>query len=372
MNTLPFASRNHAYKLFGGPDLRELLKRRESDVFHRIDALSDNELTGSNCQQLMAEFIRTAQVEPPSVNLDEAYVFENSRQFIDVSKDPRRLNQGRAGSEFVEGQVIGVAFPIEGNAMMLAYKPVTFGFSTEDAGVDNKNVQWYVEGAPSIDPTQLRVDQDTFSKALKKAVESVASSIVASNLEIEQKIRAYFAAKISDARKRHEAVQALGLPMKPIEEKQAPKQFEKHLHHDVFISHASADKNDVARPLKVLLESLGCSVWLDETALEIGDSLRVKIDQGLKNSRFGVLVLSPAFIERNWPQYELDALLNREMSGTEKVILPIRHNLKTADINKYSGALGMRLSRNTADGLEGIAKEIADLVKREKTITAHS
>ena len=66
--------------------------------------------------------------------------------------------------------------------------------------------------------------------------------------------------------------------------------------HDVFISHASEDKEDIVRPLANALMSKNLDVWYDEFTLRIGDSLRQKIDKGLANSRVGLVVLSPSFI----------------------------------------------------------------------------
>ena len=56
---------------------------------------------------------------------------------------------------------------------------------------------------------------------------------------------------------------------------------------DVFISHASEDKEAVALPLRDALVSLGVTVWLDKTELTVGDSLRRQIDQGIRSSRLG-------------------------------------------------------------------------------------
>jgi hypothetical protein len=56
---------------------------------------------------------------------------------------------------------------------------------------------------------------------------------------------------------------------------------------DAFISHASEDKDSVARPLANHLAGFGLKVWLDESELHLGDSLREKIDAGLAQSRFG-------------------------------------------------------------------------------------
>ena len=63
--------------------------------------------------------------------------------------------------------------------------------------------------------------------------------------------------------------------------------------YDVFISHASEDKEEVVRPLANALRKAGLKVWYDEFELHIGDSLRRKIDQGLEKIRFGIVVISP-------------------------------------------------------------------------------
>ena len=56
---------------------------------------------------------------------------------------------------------------------------------------------------------------------------------------------------------------------------------------DFFISHASEDKVDVARPLFQALIDLGYRVWFDEHEIVVGDSLRERIDEGLRRCGFG-------------------------------------------------------------------------------------
>ena len=73
---------------------------------------------------------------------------------------------------------------------------------------------------------------------------------------------------------------------------------------DVFISHASEDKDAFVRPLVVALQTLGVSVWYDEFSLEVGDSISRSIDRGLAESAYGIAVISPAFIGKSWPEYE--------------------------------------------------------------------
>ena len=81
--------------------------------------------------------------------------------------------------------------------------------------------------------------------------------------------------------------------------------------YDVFISHASEDKEAIARPLYEALKARGLSVWFDEAELTLGDSLRRKIDDGLARCRYGIVILSPRFLEKEWPQRELDGLVAR-------------------------------------------------------------
>jgi hypothetical protein len=117
---------------------------------------------------------------------------------------------------------------------------------------------------------------------------------------------------------------------------------------DVFISHATEDKEEVARPLAEDLRKLGLKVWYDEFELRIGDSLRRKIDEGLVRSRFGIVVLSPAFFAKNWPQYELNGLVTKEMEDRKTVILPLWHRLSKDEVMRHSPSLADKVALSTA------------------------
>ena len=136
--------------------------------------------------------------------------------------------------------------------------------------------------------------------------------------------------------------------------------------YDVFISHASEDKDDVARPLAEALRSNGLSVWYDEFELRIGDSLRKKIDKGIANSNFGVIVISRDFISKGWTNYELDGLITRAVNG-EQTMLPVWHNVTKREVINYSPSLADKLARSTTEfTVEEIADEIADLIHERK------
>lgn len=132
---------------------------------------------------------------------------------------------------------------------------------------------------------------------------------------------------------------------------------------DVFISHASEDKEDVVRPLAQALRQVGLSVWYDEFELKIGDSLRRKIDKGLANSKFGIVVLSKDFIKKGWTNYELDGIITKSVSG-EQIVLPIWHNITKREVIDFSPSLADKLARNTSSyTVEEIANEIAEVIQ---------
>lgn len=132
--------------------------------------------------------------------------------------------------------------------------------------------------------------------------------------------------------------------------------------YDVFISHASEDKDEVVRPLANALVKKGVKVWYDEFEMKIGDSLRRKIDKGLANSRFGIVVISKDFIKKGWTNYELDGIVTKAVSG-EQIILPIWHNITKEEVINFSPSLADKLARNTAfNTVEDISSEIANLI----------
>ena len=131
--------------------------------------------------------------------------------------------------------------------------------------------------------------------------------------------------------------------------------------YDVFISHASEDKDSFVRAFAETLTARGLRVWYDEHSLKWGDSLLREIDNGLANSRFGVVVLSKHFFAKEWPQTELDGLMAREMSGDGRV-LPIWHKISKDEVLAASPTLGNKLAMNTAvQTLDEIAGQLQKL-----------
>ena len=133
--------------------------------------------------------------------------------------------------------------------------------------------------------------------------------------------------------------------------------------YDIFISHASEDKDRIARPLYEALKNMGVSVWFDEAVLKLGDSLRRKIDEGLSKCKYGVVILSPSFLSKEWPQRELDGLVARETASGKKAILPIWHEIDSDTLLRYSPTLADKLAGNSKEGLPIIVEKIMEVLK---------
>jgi hypothetical protein len=132
--------------------------------------------------------------------------------------------------------------------------------------------------------------------------------------------------------------------------------------YDVFISHASEDKAGFVRSFANALGKMGFKVWYDEFELRVGDSLRQSIDQGLVNSRFGIVILSPDFFAKNWSKYELNGLIAREIEGC-KVILPVWHNVTKEDVLQFSPFLADKFAVETRGRTPtAVAREFANIL----------
>ena len=97
--------------------------------------------------------------------------------------------------------------------------------------------------------------------------------------------------------------------------------------YDVFISHASADKEELIEELYQSLNKLGVKIFYDKETLEWGDKFKDKILEGTKKSEFAIIVISTNFFGREWTERELSEFLNRQNQNGQKLILPILHNI---------------------------------------------
>lgn len=136
---------------------------------------------------------------------------------------------------------------------------------------------------------------------------------------------------------------------------------------DVFVSHAWEDKESFVDEFVQALRDRNLQVWYDTAKMKWGDSMRAKIDEGLRHSRFGVAVLSPDYISdgKYWTRAELDGLFQLE-SINGKMLLPVWHNLTKKQVMNFSPIIAGKLAMNTASMTsDEIADKLVELLHEE-------
>lgn len=144
-----------------------------------------------------------------------------------------------------------------------------------------------------------------------------------------------------------------------------PEQQEVAAMYDVFISHASEDKADFVQPLVEALQDAGIRVWYDALDMQWGKGLREQIDNGIKRSKYAILVFSKNFFAKKWPKRELDGILAKE-EITGATPLPIWYNISYEDVYEFSPTLSGLYSLSTDKySIPDICKAFSLILEKE-------
>ena len=106
--------------------------------------------------------------------------------------------------------------------------------------------------------------------------------------------------------------------------------------YDAFLAHANEDKETIANKLFKALTKKGLMIWYDDFCIKPGDSIREKIDEGIKNSSHGLLLLSKNFFKKTWCVKELNGLFSKNISNIKNKVIPIWYRINRTDVEDYS------------------------------------
>jgi hypothetical protein len=140
---------------------------------------------------------------------------------------------------------------------------------------------------------------------------------------------------------------------------------------DLFICHASEDKTAFVEPLARALRDANFRVWYDSFELKPGDSIRRAIDEGLRESSAGVVVLSPRFFSKEWPQRELDALIGQQ-TGDAKRLVPIWLDLGRAEISRRSPLLIDQMAIRAELGLDAVLAQLQTVIEATGSVSTRT
>lgn len=140
--------------------------------------------------------------------------------------------------------------------------------------------------------------------------------------------------------------------------------------YDVFISHAHADKVSFVENLKKSFERLGIKIFYDTDSIEWGDNWESKINEGLNKCRFGVIIISDDFYNREWTERELKKLLVRQNKNGEKIILPILYGTTIDKMKQhYKGLSKIQFISTSEYDIKDITILLARKLLNDKSTT---
>lgn len=351
--------------LFFEVEASRLFDARRRGLQEEVENASEEQL---NSQKTYSqELLKKYQIEPLHLYFDGIYV-SNREEQIPGESHPRFdfLVDHMKGKSFSR-QVITFHLPYSGTSELLRCIPNPRLLSAPEVSLTNNEILFDIIDFHS-DPDRVKREADQKLDAIKKQSQNLANNVEEYNTTLHGQIGKVIGKRIEQLQKQSKVMGSLGFPMKPpekveTEEQQVTAASDPHpeFEWDVFISHASEDKEAFVRKLA---DELGKSlrVWYDEFTLKIGDSLRRSIDTGLSQSRYGVVVLSHNFFKKEWPQKELDGLVTLERDG-RKVILPIWLDVDAVEITRYSPLLADRVAAKASDGLRKVVDKLLLVLK---------
>lgn len=139
------------------------------------------------------------------------------------------------------------------------------------------------------------------------------------------------------------------------------------LFYDVFISHAYEDKTGFANELALALKKKGLKVWYSGFELTLGTPISASVNQALRESKFGIVIISPVYLKKNWAMKELEALFAQETERNR--ILPILHKINIDEIRERLPMLADRYAVSSKNGIQNVVDRVYQTVKSKRKYT---
>lgn len=370
-------------QLFGRAHLSDALRIHTDRISERVQAIAESVLRARSDEEIASDLTEELRIVPLEIFRDRATMVREEIQ-LDVSGDPRRDIFPSGRKILIPGIKVVVSIPFRGDKELWYLQPSTFQLSGPRGTVhvapgSEEGTLAIALKQPADEPLeQIKATLDSRIRDIEFFLNSQRTDLAGYDAQIQRNIVSAIADRRTRLAKHDTLSSLLGIPehspnhqlappLPASAESQVPTApvsmaTPQATSWDVFVSHASEDKDGFARPLAEALRAAGLRVWFDESVLQVGDSLRRSIDRGLSQCKFGIVIVSKAFLSKEWPQRELDGLVAREEEG-KKVVLPIWHDISAADVRRRSPILADRLAIPSSKGVATVVKEILEVVR---------
>lgn len=355
--------------LFNKVDVFDVVESQKAKLQAEYEALPDElALAPESKEKLIAKHMLDVPVLKP-----EEMTYEEGKTKVDARRQPNRIFLHNTGPVWEDATEVIIHVPFTGDPGVFSIAPSASNSRIAQGEVIGQELLLRVTVVDSNYDVQAHVDRELqqINWALMHIREKDAyfrqelGSALAISIQKRQHTinsRASIIGKLNIPKRPPSPTAPAALPSR----KEVPTAVtSKTPKWDVFISHASEDKPYVD-PLVAKLEKAGVAVWYDRLVLEWGDDLRPQIDNGLINCRYGVVVLSKAFLrKKKWTEHELNGLFARENAG-QKLVLPIWHDIERNDLLQYSPALADRLAKSSStDSYDDIVTGLLRLLGKD-------
>jgi hypothetical protein len=352
--------------LFNRADIFSVIEHQKQQLKQTFPTVTNAELDADPIA-VASRLIEEFSLNVPVLDEEKKYALTKEAQ-VDVSGDPRRIFRDRSRPFYVGGTEVTIVVPFQGDPGVFDVQPTSFNLNPPFGEINDHELRLvYTLTDASFD---VEGDANRTIERVKQYLQNLQGSAEQLKRELQGVVNGLIEKRKKERGTHSDIVAKLKIPVKQSPPSPTPSHPSKEPRKasvkpeeewDVFISHATEDKDAIARPLAEALIAKGLRVWYDEFSLKMGDSLRQSVDRGLARSRFGVLILSGYFFEKHWPQHELNGLTQREMNGG-KVILPVWHGVGATEVRNYSVTLADRLAVQTKDGLAHVVNKIMEVV----------
>jgi hypothetical protein len=130
--------------------------------------------------------------------------------------------------------------------------------------------------------------------------------------------------------------------------------------YDLFISHAFEDKNDFTDELALELKKQGVRAWYSGFELTLGTSITSSINQALIESKYGLVIISPMYLKKQWAMKELEAFFASEQD--HKRILPVLHKITPNELREKLPVFADRYAVASSIGIPNIIGYILEAI----------
>jgi len=129
-----------------------------------------------------------------------------------------------------------------------------------------------------------------------------------------------------------------------------------------FSSYASSDREAIAEPLALALNSGQCPVWFDQYAMRVGDRLEGTLLKGIDDCLRCIVILSERYLaNQRWARWEFERIAEREKREVYSLIIPVRCGVTDRQVQEFSPILADRRAIDWDPDPEAVRRIASDL-----------